>query len=71
MPAALLTSSTIMGLTADGNYAKIDCLELFSFVQSLAHPGGNITGFAYLERTTGAKWLALLTEIAPRVKHDM
>ncbi len=39
------------------------------FVQSLAHPGGNITGFAYLERTTGAKWLALLTEIAPRVKH--
>jgi putative ABC transport system substrate-binding protein len=39
------------------------------FVQSLAHPGGNITGFAYLERTVGAKWLALLTEIAPRVKH--
>jgi putative ABC transport system substrate-binding protein len=39
------------------------------FVQSLAHPGGNITGFAYLERTIGAKWLTLLTEIAPRVKH--
>jgi putative ABC transport system substrate-binding protein len=39
------------------------------FIQSLAHPGGNITGFAYLERTIGAKWLALLTEIAPRVKH--
>jgi ABC-type uncharacterized transport system substrate-binding protein len=39
------------------------------FVQSLSHPGGNITGFAYLERTTGAKWLALLSEIAPRVKH--
>jgi len=39
------------------------------FVQSLSHPGGNITGFAYLERTIGAKWLALLTEIAPGVKH--
>jgi putative tryptophan/tyrosine transport system substrate-binding protein len=39
------------------------------FVSSLAHPGGNITGFAYLERTIGAKWLTLLTEIAPRVKH--
>jgi putative ABC transport system substrate-binding protein len=38
-------------------------------VQSLAHPGSNITGFAYLERTTGAKWLALLTEMAPKVKH--
>jgi putative ABC transport system substrate-binding protein len=39
------------------------------FVQSLSRPGGNITGFAYLERTIGAKWLALLTEIAPNVKH--
>jgi putative ABC transport system substrate-binding protein len=38
------------------------------FVQSLAHPGGNITGFAYLERTIGGKWVALLTEIAPHVK---
>jgi len=38
------------------------------FVQSLAHPGGNITGFSYLERTIGAKWLALLKEIAPNVK---
>jgi putative tryptophan/tyrosine transport system substrate-binding protein len=38
-------------------------------VQTLAHPGANITGFAYLERTTGAKWLALLTEVAPSVKH--
>ena len=37
--------------------------------QSLSHPGGNITGFAYLERTIGAKWLALLTEIAPGAKH--
>jgi putative tryptophan/tyrosine transport system substrate-binding protein len=38
------------------------------FVQSLSHPGGNITGFAYLERTIGAKWLSLLTEIAPKVR---
>jgi putative ABC transport system substrate-binding protein len=37
-------------------------------VQSLSHPGGNITGFAYLERTIGAKWLSLLTEIAPNIR---
>jgi len=37
------------------------------FVQSLAHPGGNTTGFSYLEPTVGAKWLQLLKEIAPRV----
>ena len=39
------------------------------FIQSLAHPGGNITGFSYMEGTIGSKWLALLIEIAPRVKH--
>jgi putative ABC transport system substrate-binding protein len=34
-------------------------------VQSLAHPGGNLTGFSYLEPTVGTKWLELLKEIAP------
>jgi putative tryptophan/tyrosine transport system substrate-binding protein len=38
------------------------------FVQSLAHPGGNTTGFSYLEPTVGAKWLELLKEVAPRAK---
>ena len=38
------------------------------FVQNLARPGGNMTGFSYLEPTVGAKWLELLNEIAPRVE---
>jgi len=37
------------------------------FVQSLAHPGGNMTGFTNLEPSVGAKWLELLKEIAPNV----
>jgi putative ABC transport system substrate-binding protein len=37
------------------------------FVQSLAHPGGNMTGFTAMEATVGAKWLELLKEVAPRV----
>ena len=37
------------------------------FVQSLSRPGGNITGFSYLESSLGAKWLELLKEIAPAV----
>jgi putative tryptophan/tyrosine transport system substrate-binding protein len=37
------------------------------FIQSLAHPGGNITGFTNLESTFGGKWLELLKEMAPRV----
>jgi putative ABC transport system substrate-binding protein len=39
------------------------------FVKSLAHPGGNITGFINLESTLIQKWLELLKEIAPRVTH--
>jgi putative ABC transport system substrate-binding protein len=37
------------------------------FVQSLARPGGNITGFMILEPTVGGKWLELLKQIAPQV----
>src|SRR5262245_42432095 len=37
------------------------------FVESLARPGGNITGFSALEYGTSGKWLELLKEIAPHV----
>jgi len=37
------------------------------FVATLAHPGGNMTGFSFLEPSLGAKWLELLKEIAPRI----
>jgi putative tryptophan/tyrosine transport system substrate-binding protein len=39
------------------------------FAASLARPGGNITGFTYLEPTAGGKWVGLLKEIAPRTVH--
>jgi putative ABC transport system substrate-binding protein len=37
------------------------------FVESLARPGGNITGFTQFEYGMSAKWLELLKQIAPRV----
>lgn len=37
-------------------------------VQSLAHPGGNATGFLAAEFGFSAKWLELLNEIAPGVR---
>jgi putative ABC transport system substrate-binding protein len=37
-------------------------------VESLAHPGGNITGFQGYEPAIGGKWLELLKEIAPGVR---
>jgi putative tryptophan/tyrosine transport system substrate-binding protein len=38
-------------------------------VPSLAHPGGNMTGFYVFEPSLGAKLLDLLKEIAPHVSH--
>jgi putative ABC transport system substrate-binding protein len=37
------------------------------FVESLAQPGGNATGFMMFEYDLSAKWLELLKEIAPNV----
>jgi putative ABC transport system substrate-binding protein len=37
------------------------------FVQSLARPGGNITGFSSFDAPLMGKWLQLLKEVAPRV----
>jgi putative tryptophan/tyrosine transport system substrate-binding protein len=38
-------------------------------VSSLAHPGGNLTGFYVFEPSLGSKLLGLLKEIAPNVAH--
>jgi putative ABC transport system substrate-binding protein len=37
------------------------------FVESLARPGGNATGFTIFEYGLGGKWLELLKEVAPHV----
>jgi ABC-type uncharacterized transport system substrate-binding protein len=37
------------------------------FVDSLARPGRNVTGFASIDYSVSTKWLELLKEIAPRV----
>ena len=37
------------------------------YVESLARPGGNATGFTTFEYGIAAKWLELLKQIAPRL----
>ena len=37
------------------------------FVLSMAHPGGNITGFTPYEFTMGEKWIELLKQFAPKI----
>jgi len=36
------------------------------FIESLARPGGNTTGFTNFESSMGSKWLELLKEVSPR-----
>jgi putative tryptophan/tyrosine transport system substrate-binding protein len=40
------------------------------FVDSLAHPGGNVTGFTQFEYSLSGKWLELLKEVAPDVSRS-
>jgi len=38
-------------------------------IDSLAHPGGNITGLANFEFTSGGKWIELLPELDSKISH--
>jgi putative tryptophan/tyrosine transport system substrate-binding protein len=39
------------------------------FVATLSHPGGNTTGFTFMDFPMIGKWLEMLKEIAPNVRH--
>jgi putative tryptophan/tyrosine transport system substrate-binding protein len=41
------------------------------FVSSLAHPGGNITGFTFVDFQMVGKWLEMLKEVAPGVSRAL
>ena len=49
-------------------FAAVTDPVALGIVQSLARPGGNVTGFSPAEVGLSAKWLELLKEIAPDVK---
>jgi putative ABC transport system substrate-binding protein len=39
------------------------------FVETLSRPGGNITGFTDMDPAIAGKWVELLKEVAPHIKH--
>ena len=39
------------------------------YVDSFAHPGGNVTGFTPFDPSLGTKWVSLLKEIAPEIEN--
>jgi putative ABC transport system substrate-binding protein len=54
-------------LTVPIVFMEISEPVFYGFVDDLAHPGRNMTGFTGLEPAMGAKWLELLSAIAPRL----
>jgi len=69
----LASSSSALAPLLDANravpivFAGIGDPVAAGYVESLARPGGNATGFTVFEYLIGGKWLELLKEIAPRV----
>jgi putative tryptophan/tyrosine transport system substrate-binding protein len=61
--AALKRETSTIPVVFVGNADPISS----GFVESLAHPGGNLTGFLLYEESITGKWLAMLKEIAPAV----
>ena len=66
-PSAALASVQRVTRTIPVVFAQVSDPVGAGFVASLAHPGGNITGFALFEFAIGAKWLELLKQIVPSV----
>jgi putative ABC transport system substrate-binding protein len=66
-PSAALAAVQRATRTIPVVFAQVSDPVGAGFVASLAHPGGNITGFALFEFAVGAKWLELLKQIAPAV----
>jgi putative tryptophan/tyrosine transport system substrate-binding protein len=74
-PDVILSSSTrnLSSLLKQGPTTPIVFIQVSDpvaqgFVSNLAHPGGNITGFAAFEASMGGKWIDLLRQMAPRLK---
>jgi putative tryptophan/tyrosine transport system substrate-binding protein len=73
-PDAILTSSSpaLAALQQATRIAPIVFVNVIDpvgsgFVDSLARPGGNTTGFLLFEYSLSGKWLELLKEVAPNV----
>jgi putative ABC transport system substrate-binding protein len=73
-PAVIVTSNaaTVYALMKEPRKIPIVVANMpdpvaLGFAQSLARPGGNITGFTSFETASATKWLELLRETAPSV----
>ena len=73
-PNVVMASGTlsVLALQRHGNAVPIVFVNVADpvgagFVNNLAHPGGNVTGFMNFEYSMGGKWLELLKQIVPQL----
>jgi putative ABC transport system substrate-binding protein len=74
-PDIIVTSSSPVTAALQGEtrtipivFVNVSDPVVSGIVAALNQPGGNITGFGYLEPSIGGKWLELLSGIAPGLK---
>jgi putative ABC transport system substrate-binding protein len=72
-PDAILAQSTPVATARETHAIPIVFVNVADpigsgLAASLAHPGGNITGFTFVESSMGSKWVELLKAIAPRTQ---
>ena len=66
------TNTSMAALHAEGCliptvFAMVSDPVGMHYIESFAHPGGNVTGFSPFEPSLGGKWVSLLKELAPNV----
>jgi len=69
-----LTNTSMAALQAEGSkirtvFAMVSDPVGMHYVDSFSRPGHNVTGFTPFEPSLGGKWVSLLKEIAPNIRH--
>jgi putative tryptophan/tyrosine transport system substrate-binding protein len=64
-------TKALMGVTPTTPIVFVTVTEPVAqgFVKSLSKPGGNVTGFMNFEFSMGGKWIEILKEMQPAIKH--
>jgi putative tryptophan/tyrosine transport system substrate-binding protein len=75
-PDVILANSTPVIATLKGMTSTIPVVFALSMdpvglsqVQSLSHPGGNFTGFTFIDPELAGKWMQLLKDVEPGLDH--
>jgi putative ABC transport system substrate-binding protein len=69
-----LTNTAMAALRAENSsvptvFAMVSDPVAMHYVESIARPGGTVTGFMPFEPSLGSKWISLLKEVSPKLDH--